>query len=431
MRTIWFIFIEYRFSMAFLLVFQMFFLPLFYKLWKSIGIAAGCFLISGLIEYQLFFGNVNVGEKLILTLLEIIVVQMTAFLLSRYRDMRTLFTGISSAINVLPGNVFFMGMSAFYGPSLLLLAFTLLIHLSLLLAHIILLRANYMKIMENKFGVWSEGSLILALFYFVVYSMVCWSESIYGTNRGWITVWVLLILIEATYIFLLKTFSQQWIKISIRNNREILEVYTSGLRREMEVIKKSEEKMRMLKHDSRYIYQIMQVYLKDGRTEELKELLEQLNEKCQSLVTKRYCDNIVINGILSGFDEKFKKEKVEFKCCVDIPKEMKSVNEFELATVISNLLENAVQAAKEIKNEKERKVMLRIFSVKGQLILEIKNTFDGVCELIDDTGLPISSKGENHGYGLRSVKAYAEKNHAIFGYSVESGMFCVRLLTDL
>ena len=73
----------------------------------------------------------------------------------------------------------------------------------------------------------------------------------------------------------------------------------------------------------------------------------------------------------------------------------------------------------------------RIFAVKEQLVLEIQNTFDGKCKFSHITGLPLSRKGEDHGYGLRSVKAYAGKNHAIFQYSVENGMFCVRLLAKM
>ena len=52
--------------------------------------------------------------NMFLLILEIIIVQLTAVWLSSYRDMRSVFTGITASTYVLPGNILYMGVSALY-----------------------------------------------------------------------------------------------------------------------------------------------------------------------------------------------------------------------------------------------------------------------------------------------------------------------------
>ncbi len=80
----------------------------------------------------------------------------------------------------------------------------------------------------------------------------------------------------------------------------------------------------------------------------------------------------------------------------------------------------------------KRKVWLRIKPVKSQILLEVSNTFEGeTCKISKITGLPISERGAGHGFGMKSVRAYVNKYHGIFQYSVENQKFCVRLLTEI
>lgn len=424
-------FAEYRLSMVFLLAFQLLFLPLRYKKGVSLMICTASFGISGIMEYFIFFVDISMGCELSLTVLEIIVVQATAFMLCRYRDARALFTGISSAAYVLPGNVFFMGLTAVWGGACWILFAAGLFHLMLLFIIIVFMRRHYLGEMESYSGSWSLLCLIPALFYAVTYTLTCWPNSIYKTKEIWLGIFLILLLMEATYVLMIKLISRQRIENDLERSNEFLETYALGLRREAEVLRSSEEKMQLLRHDSRHVYRIIRVYLEEGKTEQIKDLLDQMDTELQSFSKKRFCENITVNGILSGSDAKARKEKVEFICQADVPKKLESINEFELATVISNLLDNAIYAAKQVEEQGERKVVMRIFPVKGQLVLEITNTFVKPCEFSSVTGLPLSTKGKGHGYGMRSVQAFANKHRAIFRYSVEDGRFCVRLLTNL
>lgn len=61
MTNLLFTFLQYRISMLFLLVFQLLFLPLRYRKVKSIGIAAICFIITGVLDYISFLQSMDWG----------------------------------------------------------------------------------------------------------------------------------------------------------------------------------------------------------------------------------------------------------------------------------------------------------------------------------------------------------------------------------
>lgn len=422
---------QYRTSMMFLMTFQLLFLHLRYNKYISGMIVLGSLVCTGVLDYLYFMTELWPDDFLVITVMEIVIVQITAYVLSEYRDFRVLFTGISSSTYVLPGNIISMAVFAYKHKIWLALLIQIAIHLALLVLLIVALRRYYLAEMETDTKSWKNLCMIPALFYAEIYTLACWPNSIYDRNDNWLSVFLSIILMGVIYIMLIKDFSKQRMENELERSNEFLETYAEGLRREADIFRESEENLRLLRHDSRHVYQMIGLYLEEGNTEQIKALLEQMDAKLESISIKHFCENITINGIISGCETKARKRNITFTCEAHVPKQLNLVNEFELATVISNLLENALYAAGAVENEEERKVNIQIFPVKEQLMLEITNTFTGTCKFSHSTGLPLSTKGEGHGYGLRSVKAYANKNHAVLRYSIENGLFCVRLLMNI
>lgn len=424
-------FLQYRISMIFLMMFLLLFLTLRYNRYISGILTLGCLIGTGILDYLYFMTELCAGGLLPITIVQIVIVQVTAWLLSDYRDFRAFFTGISSATYVLPGNIISMAVFDYTRQIVTALLVQTAIHGFLLVILVIMLRWHYLNAMETDSMNWKRLCVIPSLFYAVAYTMTCWPYTICERTEIWLSAFFLMILMGVIYIMGIKLFSQQHMENDLERSNEFLEIYASGLRREAEVLRESEMNLKLMRHDSRHVYQMIGVYLEEGKNEQIKALLEQMDAKLAAVPIRRFCENITINGIISGYEAKARKENIMFTCSADVPKHLNEVNEFELATVIANLLENAMYAVSDIEKTEERKVSIRVFPVKEQLMLEISNTFTGTCRFSHSTGLPLSTKGTGHGYGMRSVKAYANKNHAVFRYSVEDGVFCVRLLTNM
>ncbi len=105
------------------------------------------------------------------------------------------------------------------------------------------------------------------------------------------------------------------------------------------------------------------------------------------------------------------------------------VSEGDLYSLFGNILDNAVAAVLRIGDVNKRGISLHVRSQSGVISIMAENRYEGEISLGRD-GLPrtIKEDGRNHGFGLKSIRAVAEKygGNAVFGFSEE--IFTVNVL---
>ncbi|MDD3797277.1 MAG: GHKL domain-containing protein [Lachnospiraceae bacterium] len=365
--------------------------------------------------------------KLKITIAEIIIIQLSAFWISEYRDFRTLFTGITSSVYILFGNIFCAAIYMVTENNLWALAGQVLIHGALMGVLNWKIRPYYMMDMKQKGWFWKGLWLIPSLYYGIIYFLVVWPQNIRTSPENLGAVVLVLLQIVLSYGIILRMFAQKRMDYELRCSNKFLENYAERIRHEADIIQAKEGETAMLRHDMRHYARLLEVYLANGETEKIYELTDQVNQRLDATVSKRYCENISVNGVLGFCEDLARKKQVRFLAEVEIPKQV-DVNEIELAAVISNLLENGIAAAAQVQKKEERYVKVCSHCVRKQIIIEVSNSFAGEREISAKTGLPISRNGEGHGYGMMSVQAFARKNNAVFDYSVEKNVFQVRIL---
>ena len=194
------------------------------------------------------------------------------------------------------------------------------------------------------------------------------------------------------------------------------------MKERLQLTESSMQKYRVMRHDRRHFEALLYQLLEEGNTEEAKKYLaERLAMEPQPVM--RYCENTTVNASISHYTACAKKENVPMTVSANIPSGL-SVNELELAIVISNLLENAIKACRKLP-ETQRYVKLTA-KHKNQLLLEIENSCDGKV-ILDEEGYPFS-RDENHGIGTRSVLAFVKKTDSEICYLADEMRFRVRMI---
>ena len=96
-------------------------------------------------------------------------------------------------------------------------------------------------------------------------------------------------------------------------------------------------------------------------------------------------------------------------------------------SLLSNLLDNAIEAVEPIKEKNKRRVSLKIKTVRESIILSIENYFDIPPKMFN--GVPISLKNSTkHGYGLKSVKRITDIYDGVIDYSIKDDKFIVTII---
>lgn len=421
---------QFRISLLFLLAFLVVFLPLRYGKAVTGIILLGCFTITGILDYWYLMEGENYKNPVVLTLIEIIIVQITPFLISEYRDFRAMFVGFTAAAYVLTGNVV---SSVLYlaGVNLAVnLICQCLIHLLLLGGLAWKIYESFRESLKNEDLKWGELCMIPAMFYTSVYAMTTWPANIYDQPQNLLGVCCIMVLMVMSYIMIVQLFARQKQDNEMKRSMEYLENYASRLKHEADTVQEKEMEAAVMRHDLKHYSILINSYLEEGKKEEIRELLRELNEHVNETKSVRYCENLSVNGIVAHSAKRAKKLGIRFDVDMELPQKME-INEFELATVISNLLENAVNAASMADEEDKRFVRILAYGVKEQLILNMENGCLQEPQVSKITGFPVSAGSERHGYGMQSVRAFAKKNHAVFDFSVKEKIFSVKMLVKI
>ena len=167
------------------------------------------------------------------------------------------------------------------------------------------------------------------------------------------------------------------------------------------------------------IYGLLQV----GTPEKAGAYVEKLvkaTEEFQNIVNVPYS---MMRAMLNYKLSAAKENKIDLRLDVRLPANLE-LNEFDLAVILGNLLDNAMEASKQM-GETSRHLELSILYKPDYLVIHMENPVGNV--LLGQDGELRSSKpdAENHGFGLRNIKYLVEKYDGMMKIASENGVFKV------
>ena len=195
-----------------------------------------------------------------------------------------------------------------------------------------------------------------------------------------------------------------------------------------ERIKEGDERHREFIHNISHHLRTIGELAREGNTESIVSVLTDLDIELEnSAETTTYSNNPVLNAVLTEKQAQAEKAGAEMDIYVEPGTNLKRVSDADLITMLGNLLDNAVRAAKEAT---ERKITVRIFTENdGSFnIVKIRNHYSG--ELKEEDGVYHTTKKDKglHGIGLKSIGNTAEKYGGYLECFAEEGKFTAVLI---
>ena len=165
----------------------------------------------------------------------------------------------------------------------------------------------------------------------------------------------------------------------------------------------------------------VQTSLKKQSYSDAESLLEPLAEELEHLRTVSYCRHRIVNALIFMKHREMKQSGISFDYRVRLEREC-FVENSDLCRILSNLLDNAIEACREIP---DAEIRLTCMPVKQTLLIKTENPVSDVIRF-HKNGLPLSSKeGPGHGRGLASVKEIAGKYHGTLKIEADTDKFTV------
>ena len=189
------------------------------------------------------------------------------------------------------------------------------------------------------------------------------------------------------------------------------------------LIQENNEKVFVMRHDLRHTFRLLYMMIQEKKFDDAKEYLRKEEKSLGETAVKNFCKQPLINAALSIYVSRAKKSGIKINHRINLPVEI-STDENDLALLICNLLENALNAAsKQSQDKKQISVIVQNFD--GQFVLEISNSCTGKV-IFDEKNYPYTSR-EGHGLGMASVKIFQEKYNAYVDFSQVEDTFKVTM----
>lgn len=241
-------------------------------------------------------------------------------------------------------------------------------------------------------------------------------------------IFINMVLIFIICIILIYIFNKI-VNVMTENARQkILIKQSEYYEKQIEADRKYINNTRKIKHDMKNHMYAIRNMAKNNMSKDIITYTNDILGKIEGEKVYINTGNYLIDGILNVKFEEIKNQGIDFKYDVKIPEGIK-LPEFEVITILGNLLDNAIEGVKSIKDN--RYIEVFISYKDSNLLIKIVNTFDGLV-IKDNKGFVSRKEEKNyHGIGLENVREQVEKSNGYMNIDTGNCMFTVDLFINL
>ncbi|MBQ7011330.1 MAG: GHKL domain-containing protein [Clostridia bacterium] len=285
------------------------------------------------------------------------------------------------------------------------------------------LRPGYLEMQRHTKKGWGVLALISAIFYVAISLMMNHPVPIIERPEYIPTAILIFLLMPAIYLHIFSTLRNQQKLHEMTERDDILQLQVSNITARANEFSAANEKFRMERHNYRHKMQTIAGLVEKKQYDELKTLVHEYNAAIKETRVKRYCNHTVLDAVFASYLQRAENMGISLRTSLDFPDEL-SVPEAELAVVLANAIENAINACEALPPE-QRYLKISVLTAPC-FMMQIQNSFNGEVEF-DDNGIPINHD-EEHGFGTRSIAAFCEKHNVFFEFKTEDNVFSLRLV---
>lgn len=195
-------------------------------------------------------------------------------------------------------------------------------------------------------------------------------------------------------------------------------------RENYEMIMQVDEDSRRRKHEMKHHLQTIRSLLSAREAEKAGEYIERLIQETDQFAEMTYSENIVVNAIVGIRLNQAKGKGIAVRSHIHVPDRLE-VDDADLNSLLSNLLENAIEACMRMEDRTGAYINLEIRKKQRFLFIECENSVDP-GEVLKPGQATIKDDPEEHCFGLKVMNAVAEKYASIVQFEREPGRFVVR-----
>ena len=283
------------------------------------------------------------------------------------------------------------------------------------------------RFFHDKIKLKKEEYIIVIIFYIIFLIVVLLSIAM-SRNVDFSLIWQKTFLILDMLMFIANIIVLKMIfHINQQNHYEmenaLLYMQITQQEKRIREEEKNYREVQLLRHDlKRYLVTYRQL-LQEGKYEVIEADIDKILGKRLNTNHCVYTENTILNAVICEKMEQCSIKNIKIEVQVNADKDMDSI---EYGVVLSNLLDNAIEAEEQEKEE-NRYICLNI-GVEQNMIHLVVSNYISESVLQNNALLETSKKNKQlHGIGLRGVKEFVNNKGGEIEIFEENHMFVVHI----
>lgn len=283
------------------------------------------------------------------------------------------------------------------------------------------------RFFHDKIKLKKEEYIIVIIFYIIFLIVVLLSIAM-SRNVDFSLIWQKTFLILDMLMFIANIIVLKMIfHINQQNHYEmenaLLYMQITQQEKRIREEEKNYREVQLLRHDlKRYLVTYRQL-LQEGKYEVIEADIDKILGKRLNTNHCVYTENTILNAVICEKMEQCSIKNIKIEVQVNADKDMDSI---EYGVVLSNLLDNAIEAEEQEKEE-NRYICLNI-GVEQNMIHLVVSNYISESVLQNNALLETSKKNKQlHGIGLRGVKEFVNNKEGEIEIFEENHMFVVHI----
>ena len=269
---------------------------------------------------------------------------------------------------------------------------------------------------------------IIIIIYYIIFLIVVLLSIAMSRNVDFSLIWQKTFLILDMLMFIANIIVLKMIfHINQQNHYEmenaLLYMQITQQEKRIREEEKNYREVQLLRHDlKRYLVTYRQL-LQEGKYEVIEADIDKILGKRLNTNHCVYTENTILNAVICEKMEQCSIKNIKIEVQVNADKDMDSI---EYGVVLSNLLDNAIEAEEQEKEE-NRYICLNI-GVEQNMIHLVVGNYISESVLQNNALLETSKKNKQlHGIGLRGVKEFVKNKKGEIEIFEENHMFVVHI----
>lgn len=180
-----------------------------------------------------------------------------------------------------------------------------------------------------------------------------------------------------------------------------------------------EKNQSIYRHDAKHYLSVLLTLCGENKTDEMKAILEQMNNDIIKFTPKIYTDNRIFNALINDKEARAKYNSVKLDLNIEPHVYLGFIKDIDLIAMFGNLIDNAVRAEKGTSLE-EKIVKVSLYEAEGNFIIfNVENHFENPVVRLGDRFLSTKNEIGEHGLGIESVKNLVEKYNGFLDLDID------------